>query len=446
MRSPLPKVLLPLAGRALLGHVICTARELDPAQIHVIYGNRGDRVRAAFDDANDLDWVHQAEQRGTGHAVQQALARVPDAARVLVLCGDVPLIRAATLQPLVESAAPLSMLAAELSDPHGYGRVIRDAIGCVGAIVEETDCTPEQRAIRFVNTGILAADAKPLRAWAAEIDDGNAQGELYLTDVFARAAAEGSPASVFTCTDEFEAFGANDPWQLANLERRFQLRAARDLCSRGVRLLDPHRFDLRGTLTCGVDVEIGADVVFEGDVELGDGVRIGPFNRIRNCRLAAGTVVNAHCDLDGAVTHGPCTIGPFARLRPGTHVGAGARIGNFVEVKAADIEDGAKVNHLSYIGDARVGAGANIGAGTITCNYDGFTKARTDIGKGAFIGSNTALVAPVTVGDGAIVGAGSTLTGDVPDDAMAVARGDQRTVPGGAERFRARRRGARKTG
>ncbi len=430
MHSALPKVLLPLAGKPLLSHVIATARELAPAQTHIVHGNRGEQVQAAFHGQSDLAWVHQVEQRGTGHAVQQALAEVPDVARVLVLYGDVPLIGAATLRPLVEASAPLAMLAAELANPHGYGRVIRDAMGCVGAIVEETDCTPDQRAIHLVNTGILAADAQRLRTWVGSLEDANAQGELYLTDVFARAAAEGKPAGLFQCVDEIEAFGANDPWQLAQLERNYQLRQARQLCAAGVRLIDPQRFDLRGTLTCGTDVEIDADVVFEGAVELGDHVRIGPFNRIRDAKLAAGTVVNAHCDLDGIVTHGACTIGPFARLRPGAELAGGVHVGNFVEVKKTVIGENSKANHLSYLGDSQIGAGVNIGAGTITCNYDGVNKHRTVIGDGAFIGSNTALVAPVTVGKEATIGAGSTITRDAPAGELTVTRARQTSHPG----------------
>ena len=430
MRSALPKVLQPLAGRSMLAHVVATARELHPVRIHIVYGHRGDQVRANFADQLDLDWVLQAEQHGTGHAVQLALVQIPEAARVLVLYGDVPLIQAATLRPLIDSSLPLAVLTAELFEPRGYGRVIRDGLGQVRAIVEEKDCSAEQRMLTTVNTGILAADARRLRVWAHNLDNHNAQGEFYLTDVFAQAAAEGLPATALNCRDEHEAFGANDTWQLAQLERHFQLRLAKSVCAQGVRLADPARFDLRGELTAGTDVEIDVDVVLEGKVVLGDGVRIGPFCRVKDCTLAAGTIVNAHCDLEGVVSHGACAIGPFARLRPGTELATGARIGNFVEVKNAAFGTDSKANHLSYIGDATIGTHVNIGAGTITCNYDGVNKHRTTIEDGAFIGSNTALVAPVTVGKDATIGAGSTIGANAPAAQLTVSRARQTTIPG----------------
>ncbi len=430
MKSAQAKVLLPLAGRPLLAHVLESARQLQPQQIHVVYGHRGDQVRAAFAGQTDLDWIHQAEQHGTGHAVRLAMANVPDGARVLVLLGDVPLIRAETVRPLVDSTTPLAVLAADLADPHGYGRVLRDGNGRVRAIVEEKDCDPAQRAIATVNTGIIAADAARLRGWLAALRNDNAQREYLITDVFANAAADGIPAAAIACSDANEAFGANDAWQLAQLERHYQLRQAKALCAQGVRLADPARFDLRGELHCGSDVEIDVDAVFEGGVQLGDGVRIGPFCRIRDSQLAAGSEVRAHCDLDGVVTHGPCIIGPFARLRPGTELAHGAHVGNFVEVKNTSIGVNSKANHLSYLGDASVGAGVNIGAGTITCNYDGVNKHRTTIGDGVFVGSNTALVAPVTVGKDATIGAGSTINKDAPPGELTVARAKQTTILG----------------
>jgi bifunctional UDP-N-acetylglucosamine pyrophosphorylase/glucosamine-1-phosphate N-acetyltransferase len=429
MHSALPKVLLPLAGKPMLAHVVASARELNPAHIHIVFGHRGDAVRAAFADQSDLGWVHQAEQRGTGHAMQLALTQVPEAARVLVLYGDVPLIRAATLKPLCDSDAPLALLAAELFDPRGYGRVIRDGLGQVRAVVEDRDCTPDQRSITTVNTGILAADARRLRVWTHNLDNHNAQGEFYLTDVFAQASAEGMPAAILNCRDEREAFGANDAWQLAQLERQYQQRQARTLCERGVRLSDPARFDQRGDLVCGGDVQIDVDCIFEGHVELGDGVRIGPFCRVRDCVLAAGTVVHAHCDLDGVTAHGACNIGPYARLRPGTELARGAQIGNFVEVKNATLGENSKANHLSYLGDAGIGANVNIGAGTITCNYDGVNKHHTTIEDGAFIGSNSALVAPVTIGKDSTIGAGSTISADAAPGQLTGARVQQRTIP-----------------
>lgn len=430
MKSQQPKVLLPLAGRPMIAHVFETARRLAPAAIHVVYGHGGDQVRAAFAAEVGLRWVHQAQRHGTGHAMQLAMPGVPDEARVLVLYGDVPLITAATLSPLVHAEAPLGVLGAKLLDPTGYGRIVLGDLNRVSAIVEEKDATPEQREYRLVNTGVVAADAARLRGWLGRLRNDNAQGEYYLTDIFALAAAEGDPALVTVCAEPHEAFGANDPWQLTGLERWYQRREARALCLAGVRLADPARFDLRGHVHAGRDVEIDVDVVLEGDVTLGDSVRIGPFCRLRDCTLAPGTVVHAHCDIDGAVTTGACTIGPFARLRPGTQLAAGVHIGNFVETKQTKLAEGAKANHLSYLGDARVGAGANIGAGTITCNYDGANKHRTEIGANAFIGSNSSLVAPVSVGNGATVGAGSVVTKDAPAGELTVARARQTTTRG----------------
>ena len=430
MKSARAKVLLPLAGRPLLAHVLAAARALSPDAIHIVYGHRGEQVRAAFAGQDDIIWVHQPEQRGTGQAVQLAMARIPHATRVLVLLGDVPLVRAETLQPLATAAAPLAVLVADLADPHGYGRVLRDGNGRVRAIVEEKDCDAAQRAVATVNTGIIAADAGRLRVWLAALRNDNAQREYLITDVFASAAGEGIPAAAIVCADPREAFGANDAWQLAQLERHYQQLRAQVLCAQGVRLADPARFDWRGGLTCGVDVEIADDAVFEGDVRLGDEVHIGPFCRIRDSRLAAGTEVRAHCDLDGVVTHGACVIGPFARLRPGTELADGAHVGNFVEVKNVSIGAKSKANHLTYLGDATVGAGVNIGAGTITCNYDGVNKHRTTIEDGAFIGSNTALVAPITIGRDATVGAGSTLSKSAPPGELTVARTKQTTIAG----------------
>ncbi len=430
MKSAQPKVLLPLAGRAMLAHVLDAARALQPEAIHVVHGHGGDAVRAAFVESADLQWVHQAEQLGTGHAVRLAMAAVPDPARVLVLYGDVPLIREDSLRPLIESDATLAMLAAELDDPSGYGRVVCDAGGRVAAIVEQKDADAAQRAITLTNTGIVAADAASLRGWVAQLDTGNAQGEYYLTDIFALAAADGRPAACVQLDDAVEASGANTPWQLAALEKHHRCRAARRLAAAGVRLADPQRFDARGRVAAGRDVEIDIDVILEGTVTLGDNVRIGPFCRLRDVELAAGTVVHAHCDLEGVVTHGAADIGPFARLRPGAELAAGAHVGNFVEMKKAVLGEGSKAGHLTYLGDARIGAGVNIGAGTITCNYDGVNKFVTAIGDGAFIGSNTALVAPVRVGAGATIGAGSVIAADAPADKLTVARGRQVTIEG----------------
>ncbi|WP_343854899.1 bifunctional UDP-N-acetylglucosamine diphosphorylase/glucosamine-1-phosphate N-acetyltransferase GlmU [Rhodanobacter soli] len=438
MKSNRPKVLMPLAGRPLLAHVIAAARALQPAAIHVVYGHGGEQVPAAFAGQADpgsspgqaLRWVLQAERLGTGHAVEQALAGVPDGVRVLVLYGDVPLTRVETLQQLVQAEGGFSLLTIRLADPHGYGRVLCDGNGRVRAVVEEKDADADQRAVNLVNTGILVAEAQALRGWIGRLDRNNAQGEYYLTDIFHMAAAENRTALSVECVDPIEAAGANNPLQLAELEAAYRQRAARALMSDGVRLADPSRIDVRGTVEAGHDVELDIDVILEGRVVLGDDVRIGAFTRLKDVQLAAGSVVQSHCDLDGVVTHGPCTIGPFARLRPGTELDGGVHVGNFVETKKTRLGEGSKANHLTYLGDAVVGRGVNIGAGTITCNYDGVNKFTTRIGDGAFIGSNSALVAPVTIGAQATIGAGSVITHDAPDGELTVARGRQQTFAG----------------
>ena len=428
MKSVLPKVLQPVAGRPMLAHVIDTARQLQPAGIHVVHGHGGEAVRAAFAGQDDLNWAEQAQQLGTGHAVQQAMPAIPDTTQVLVLYGDVPLIRADTLRALLHDAPRLAVLVAELDDPTGYGRIVRDAEGKVAAIVEQKDADAEQKRIRTVNTGIITAESTALRRWLSGLSNANAQGEYYLTDVFAAAATEYTPAELVRVADAQEAEGANDPWQLAQLERAWQLRAARALCEQGVRLLDPSRFDQRGTVKAGRDVQIDANVVLEGEVELGDGVSIGAFVRLKDVKLGAGTEVRPHCDLEGVISEGAAQIGPFARLRPGTVLADGVHIGNFVETKKATLGKGSKANHLTYLGDAVVGSGTNIGAGTITCNYDGVNKFRTTIGDKVFVGSNSALVAPVTLEDGATIGAGSVITRDAPEGKLTVARSRQQTV------------------
>jgi len=430
MKSNRAKVLMPLAGRPLLAHVVDTARALQPAAIHVVYGHCGEQVRAAFAGQDDLRWVLQAERLGTGHAVEQALGEITDGARVLVLYGDVPLTRADTLRQLATAEGGFSLLTMRLVDPCGYGRVLCDGNGHVRAVVEEKDADEEQRAINLVNTGILVAPAAALRVWIAGLDRDNAQGEYYLTDIFAMANEEKRPALSVECADPVEASGANDALQLAGLEAEYRQRAARALMRDGVRLADPLRIDVRGTVEAGHDVELDVDVILEGRVSLGDDVCIGAFTRLKDVQLAAGTLVQPHCDLDGVVTHGPCTIGPFARLRPGTELDAGVHIGNFVETKKTRLGEGSKANHLTYLGDSVVGRGVNIGAGTITCNYDGVNKFATRIGDGAFIGSNSALVAPVTIGTQATIGAGSVITRDAPDGELTVARGRQQTFPG----------------
>jgi bifunctional UDP-N-acetylglucosamine pyrophosphorylase/glucosamine-1-phosphate N-acetyltransferase len=430
MKSARAKVLQKVAGRPMLAHVVATARALAPAGIHVVYGHGGDQVREAFASEADLTWTEQADRLGTGHALQQAMPAVPQDARVLVLYGDVPLIGEDTLRRLLEAPGRLAVLAADLPDPTGYGRIVRDAEGRVARIVEHKDASENEREIRTVNTGILVADSEPLRRWLDALDNDNAQGEYYLTDVFKQAADEFSPAEIAHVHDAVEVEGANDPWQLAQLERAFQRRAVRALCLQGARVADPARLDIRGRVGVGRDVEIDVDVVLEGDVELGDGVRIGPFCRLKDVRLGPGTEVRAHCDLDGVVVEGAANIGPFARLRPGTVLADGVHIGNFVETKNARLGVSSKANHLTYLGDAVVGSAVNIGAGTITCNYDGVNKATTTIEDGAFVGSNASLVAPVTIGRGATIGAGSVIGKNAPADKLTVARARQTTIDG----------------
>jgi bifunctional UDP-N-acetylglucosamine pyrophosphorylase/glucosamine-1-phosphate N-acetyltransferase len=428
MKSALPKVLVPLAGRPMLAHLIDTARALGAARVHVVHGHGGDAVQAAFASAG-LAWSLQARQLGTGHAVLQALPGVPDQAQVLVLYGDVPLLTLDTLRALLAEPG-LALLADELADPTGYGRVVLDGAGRVAAIVEHKDASAAQRALRVINTGVLAAPATDLKRWLAKVGNRNAQGEYYLTDVYALAAADGHAAACVRCTEPGEADGANDPWQLAQIERRLQLRLARTLALAGVRLADPSRFDQRGAVEAGCDVELDVDVVLEGRVVLGDGVSIGPYCRLRDVVLAAGTRVHAHCDLDGVVTTGAALIGPYARLRPGTELAEGVHVGNFVETKKTRLGRGSKANHLSYLGDSEIGSGVNVGAGTITCNYDGVNKFTTRIEDGAFIGSNTALVAPVTIGKDATIGAGSTIGKNAPAGVLTLTRSPQVTVPG----------------
>ena len=431
MKSARPKVLLPLAGKPMLAHAIDSARALTPAAIHIVHGHHGEIVRAAFADDSDLSWAHQQEQLGTGHAVRVALdAGIPDDARVVVLYGDAPLIRTETLQHLVNSAAPIAMLATGMADPTGYGRVLRNSTGHVTGVVEEKDASAEQRAIQLVYTGFLAADAATLRRYVHGLGNANAQREYYLTDVFAAAAQDNVTVECVVLADAREAAGANDPWQLAQLEADLRQRRARETALAGVFLADPARFDLRGELVAGRDVEIDVGVILEGHVELGDNVRIGPYCRLRNVRLGAGSVVHAHCDLEGAITGEACLIGPYARLRPGSELADRVHIGNFVETKKTRIADGSKANHLSYLGDSDIGRGVNIGAGTITCNYDGANKHQTHIGDDVFIGSNSALVAPVTVDDGATVGAGSVITRNAPAGKLTVSRSRQQSIDG----------------
>ncbi|MDD3529976.1 MAG: bifunctional UDP-N-acetylglucosamine diphosphorylase/glucosamine-1-phosphate N-acetyltransferase GlmU [Gallionellaceae bacterium] len=431
MRSELPKVLHPLAGRPLLGHVLAAADALGPARICVVYGHGGEILPKTI-GRPDVAWALQEPQLGTGHAVSQAMPHVDGDGSVLVLYGDVPLIRAETLQEmaLLASEGAVALLTVELADPSGYGRIVRDARGQVVRIVEHKDAAAEELAIREVNTGILCLPAAKLARWLAGLGNDNAQGEYYLTDVIAMAVAEGE--RILTChpAAEWEVLGVNSRAQLAGLERRHQRNQADALMAAGVTLIDPARLDVRGELLCGRDCLIDVDCVFEGRVVLGDNVTVSSHCVIKDAEIGAGTEVKPFCHIDGARIGADAVIGPYARLRPGTELAEAAHIGNFVELKNAQVGFNSKINHLSYVGDATVGRKVNIGAGTITCNYDGANKHRTVIEDEAFIGSDTQLVAPVTVGRGATLGAGTTLTRDAPPDQLTLSRAKQLTVPG----------------
>jgi bifunctional UDP-N-acetylglucosamine pyrophosphorylase/glucosamine-1-phosphate N-acetyltransferase len=430
MRSALPKVLHPIAGKAMLAHVIDTARQLKPQGIHVVIGHGAELVRERL-AADDLNFVLQSEQLGTGHAVAQALPMLT-AERVLILYGDVPLIEVETLQRLLQQVSDqqLGLLTVNLNDPTGYGRIVRDDSGVVNAIVEHKDASAEQRLISEGNTGILAVPGKRLSDWLGRLSNSNAQGEYYLTDVIAMVVADGLVVATEQAADEMEVLGANDRIQLAQLERHYQYRAARRLMVQGVTLIDPARFDLRGEVTVGRDVTIDINVILEGQVLIEDGVQIGPNCVIKNSTLRQGAIIKANSHLEGAEVGEAADCGPFARLRPGSVLGAKAHVGNFVELKNAKLGEGAKAGHLSYLGDAEIGARTNIGAGTITCNYDGANKFKTVLGEDVFIGSNSALVAPVTLGDRATTGAGSVITADVPANTLAVGRAKQRNIEG----------------
>lgn len=431
MRSDLPKVLQPLAGKPLVQRVIDTARELSPAGIHLVYGHGGEQVQAALRH-EALGWALQAEQKGTGHAVAQAMPGVPDDHLVLVLYGDVPLVRADTLRELVSLAAQgqLALLTVLLDDPTGYGRVLRDAAGHVKAIVEQKDASAEQLAVREGNTGVLALHAGTLRRYLGRLRSDNAQGEYYLTDIVAMAVAEGLAVAPLIAATESEVLGVNDKLQLAQLEGVYRRQCAEAAMRAGATLVDPARFDQRGELTVGRDVFIDVNVVFEGRVVLGDRVRIGPHCVLRDVTIEADTQVFSHCNFDKATVGPRCLIGPYARLRPGATLGPDVHVGNYVEVKNTTLAEGAKANHLTYLGDASVGAGVNVGAGTITCNYDGVNKHRTVIEAGAFIGSGSMLVAPVTIGAEATIGAGTTLTKDAPPGQLTLARSKQLSLSG----------------
>ena len=415
----------------MLAHVLDAAEALKPGAVNVVHGHGGEAVRAAFAD-RDLVWTRQAEQLGTGHALVQALPCVAEGHRVLVLCGDMPLISAASLEELIAQTdgRGVGLLTANVDDPSGYGRVLRDDTGSVVAVVEDADATTDERAVKEINTGVMVLPVEAARRWLDSLDRTNSQGELYLTDVIAMAVADGVPVCGVPVADPAEAMGINDRRQLALAERAIQRRYSRELLDRGVTLADPSRFDLRGRLAVGRDVFIDVGVIISGNVTLGDGVRIGPHAVVSDSWLGDGCTVHAHCFIDGVIAGGNCEIGPFSRLRPGTEFDGQVKVGNFVEVKAGRLETGVKVNHLSYVGDTRIGRDSNVGAGTVTCNYDGANKHRTEIGERVFVGSGSMLVAPLKVGEGATIAAGSTITRDVPPGTLAVARKRQSTVKG----------------
>jgi bifunctional UDP-N-acetylglucosamine pyrophosphorylase/glucosamine-1-phosphate N-acetyltransferase len=429
MHSALPKVLHPLAGRPLLAHVLEAARALDPAQIIVVHGHGGADVRAAFAGA-DVSWVEQAQQLGTGHALAQALPRVARGAQVLVLNGDVPLVRTETLRRLVETAPRgLAICTSDLTDPAGYGRVVRDAKRRVLRIVEHKDASARELRIREWYAGFLAAPAARLAAWLAKVKPANAQKEIYLTDVIALAVKDRVDVKTVKAEDRWEVAGVNSRHELALLERAYQNAQAKVLLEAGVALADLWRVDVRGELDCGRDVAIDVNCVFEGRVKLGDRVRVGPNCVLRNVTVDADTEILAYSLLDAASIGKRCRIGPFSRMRPGVILGDEVHVGNFVELKASRIGTGSKANHLSYIGDSDVGARVNVGAGTITCNYDGAVKHRTVIEDDCFIGSDATLVAPVTIAKGSYIGAGSTISKNTPPGQLTVARAKQMSLP-----------------
>ena len=428
MKSDLPKVLHPIAGRPMVQHVVDAAGALDPDNTVLIYGHGGDAVRQAVTGSR-LQWAEQAEQLGTGHAVAQALPHLEEDV-VLVLYGDVPLIQPQTLRDFVARVddRSLALMTLTLDDPSGYGRVIRDGDGKVRRVVEQKDASDDEKAVREINTGILACTRRFLNDSLPRLSNSNAQGEYYLTDLIAMAVDAGMEVVTEQPGHAWEVDGVNDRVQLARLERVHQRVRAESLMRAGVTLLDPARLDIRGNLQCGQDVTLDINTVLVGDVVIGDRVTVGPNCLIRNARIGSGTHIEANSVVDGAVVGEECQVGPFARLRPGTELAARAKVGNFVETKKAYVGEGSKVNHLTYIGDSRIGKGVNVGAGTITCNYDGVNKFQTVMKDGAFIGSNSSLVAPVTIGENATVGAGSVVTKDVPDQGLAVARGQQRNI------------------
>jgi bifunctional UDP-N-acetylglucosamine pyrophosphorylase/glucosamine-1-phosphate N-acetyltransferase len=430
MKSALPKVLHPVAGRPMLVHVVAAAQLLGAKAIHVVVGHGAEQVKKAL-GATDIQWVLQDKQLGTGHAVLQAMPRVCDDSVVLVLYGDVPLITTDTLNNLVSQAkeAP-ALLTAVVENPRGLGRIIRDERGNLLEVVEEKDATDEQRYICEVNTGVLAAPAADLKNYLPQVGNSNKQGEYYLPDVLGLAVKDGKTIESFTAASELEVQGVNDRLQLNQVEREFQRRQAEDLMRQGVSIADINRLDIRGSLRCGEDVSIDVNVVIEGSVELGDGASVGPNCVLIDTRVAAGAAIHAFSHLEESVIGKDCSVGPYARLRPGSNMDEGAKVGNFVEMKKANVGKGSKISHLSYIGDCDMGAGVNVGAGTIVCNYDGVKKSKTVLGDGVFVGSNSTLVAPLTIEQGAFIGAGSAVTKTVNENELAVSRARQKNIQG----------------
>jgi len=433
MKSARPKVLHAVGGKPMLGHVLDAASAAGIAEAHLVLGHGADQVRdwLATRSMEAPRSVIQQQQLGTAHAVSQAMPDVPDTALVLVLYGDVPLISAATLKALIAAATEgFALLTVTLDEPRGYGRILRDEKGRVTGIVEEKDATPEQRAIREVNTGLIAAPARRLRRWLSHVGNDNANREFYLTDVVGLAARDGVAIRTIQASTPEEVEGVNDPLQLARAERVHQRRNVEQLQREGLYLADPARFDLRGVLTIGRDVHVDIGCIIEGKVSLGDNVQVGPYCILRNVTIAAGTRIDAYSMLDSSEVGEGCIVGPYARLRPGSVLGRSAHVGNFVELKKTTLGDGSKANHLAYLGDAVIGARVNVGAGVITCNYDGANKFQTTIGDDAFIGTDSQLVAPVTIGRGAYIAAGSTITRDAPDGQLTINRArDQRSMP-----------------
>ena len=430
MRSDLPKVLQPLAGRPLLAHVLDCSQVLGADDVCIVYGHGAEKVQEAF-EGQGLRWALQAEQNGTGHAVMQAMPDTPDDNQVLILFGDVPLLLPETLQRLcaAKAADEMAILTVEMDDPSGYGRIVRQD-GNVVRNVEQKDASDEEQRITEINTGVMLTPATELKRWLNNVGNDNAQGEYYLTDVIAMAVGDGVTVHGIKASKQEEVMGINDKKQLAKAERALQARLVDELMAEGVGFADPARVDIRGNLVCGKDVFIDINAVFEGDVELGDGTKIESNNLLRDSNLGAGTIVHSNCHIEGATTGANCEIGPFARLRPGAELADNVKVGNFVEIKKSTVGDSSKVNHLTYIGDTDIGKGVNVGAGTITCNYDGVNKYRTKIGDGAFIGSSVNLVAPVEIGKDATIGAGSTITKSVADEQLALERSKQMTVRG----------------